>query len=90
MSDAGRLALIVAADDIRAAVDLLAGLEGESSGDDPAPDLVPDDVLRVMEVIANHIDPNTTGDVPLAEKIAAALGITAKHRRRGDANQAER
>jgi hypothetical protein len=74
-------ALRVAADEIREAIDELAGMEVEESDDDPKPDFLPDDVLRAATAIADHLDPSTTGDSSLVEKLKAAIAVTATPRR---------
>ncbi len=80
MSDEVDLALITAADDIRAAIDELAGMDCPSDNEHRA-DFMSDETLRVATVIADHLDPELDDGTPILEKLVAAIRITACPRR---------
>lgn len=80
--DGYNYALRHAANQIRNAIDELAGLEVLDSEEDPRPDFMSDDALRVATVIADHFDPELSGGCgTLLEKLKAAIAVTAMPRR---------
>ncbi len=81
MENVANMTLFVAAREIRDTIDELAGMENPESTDDPRDDFMSDEAFRVATVIADHLDPELDDDVPLLEKLVAAIRITACPRR---------